>query len=77
MKTASITVRAFGTLRTKIGSDQKVTISENEPVQSIARRLSIDFDGEHLYIVNGEQTKPEALLHDGDVLVIISPISGG
>jgi molybdopterin converting factor small subunit len=74
---ATITVKCFGPLRKKMESDRKVTISENESIHAVVERLSIDLQPWYLYSVNGEHVEADASLHDGDVLMIIAPVSGG
>jgi len=77
MNSGIITVKGFGPLRTKMQSDRKVTISENEPIRTVVERLPINPQTPYLFSVNGQHSDLESLLHDGDVLVIIPPISGG
>jgi molybdopterin converting factor small subunit len=77
MNAATITVKGFGPLRKRLESDRKVTISENEPIRAVVERLSIDLQPWYLYSVNGEHAEADAPLHDGDVLMIIAPVSGG
>jgi len=77
MNTTTITVNLFGTLRGKMKADQKVIISDNEPIRTVIERLSIDPQAWYLYSVNGQQAGGDTQLHDGDVLMIIPPISGG
>lgn len=77
MTTTTITVQCFGTLRRKMEPAQRVTISENEPIRTVVERLSIDLQAWYLYSVNGEQAEADTPLHDGDVLMIIAPVSGG
>ena len=77
MNTATITVKLFGTLRGKTESDHKVMICENEPIRTVAGRLGIETEAWYLYSVNGQHAKADTQLHDGDILMIIPPISGG
>jgi molybdopterin converting factor small subunit len=77
MNTAMVTVKFFGPLRGKTESDQKVMISEKETIHNVVERLSIDPQVWYLYSVNGQHVKADTRLHDGDVLMIIPPISGG
>lgn len=77
MSTATITVKLFGPLRGKSESDQTLIISENETIQTVTARLSIEPHPSYLYSVNGQHAKAVTQLHDGDVLMIIPPISGG
>lgn len=77
MNAGTITIKCFGTLRTKMASEQKVTISENEPIRDVAERLSIELQPSYLYAVNGRHAEPDTSLHNGDILLIIPPISGG
>jgi molybdopterin converting factor small subunit len=77
MNTATITVKLFGSLRGKAGPDQKMVISKKETIRAVVERLSIDPQASYLYSVNGHQTKADAPLQDGDVLLIVPPISGG
>ena len=77
MTASTITVKLFGTLRRKIESDQKVMISENETIRTVIERLSINPQVWYLYSVNGQHAKADTRLHDGDVLMIVPPISGG
>ncbi len=77
MNTTTITVKLFGPLRGKRASDQKVMISEKEPIHTVIERLPIEPQAWYLYSVNGQHAKADTQLHDGDVLMIIPPISGG
>ncbi|MGO9952337.1 MAG: MoaD/ThiS family protein [Dissulfurispiraceae bacterium] len=77
MSTATITVKLFGPLRCGIKSDQTLTIQENETIEAVCLRLSIEPHRSYLYSVNGQHAKSVTQLHDGDVLMIIPPISGG
>jgi len=77
MSTATITVKLFGPLRGKPGPDQSLTISVNETIQTVLVKLSIEPHPSYLYSVNGQHVKADTLLHDGDILMIIPPISGG
>jgi len=77
MNASTITVKLFGTLRGKIESDQKVMISENETIRTVIECLSINPQAWYLYSVNGQHANADTRLHDGDVLMIVPPISGG
>ncbi|HMK61194.1 MAG TPA: MoaD/ThiS family protein [Dissulfurispiraceae bacterium] len=77
MSNATITVKLFGTLRRKDESDQTLTISEHETIQQAIARLSIESHSSYLYSINGQHVKADAILYDGDTLMIIPPISGG
>ena len=77
MSNATITVKLFGPLRRKDEVDRMLTISENETIQNVVGKLSIEQNPSYLYSVNGQHAKAATQLHDGDVLMIIPPISGG
>jgi molybdopterin converting factor small subunit len=77
MNTITITVKLFGPLRDKMESDRKVMIEENEPIRSVIAKLSIEPQPWYLYSVNGQHARAETALHNGDILMIIPPISGG
>jgi molybdopterin converting factor small subunit len=77
MNATTITVKLFGTLRGRMESDQKVIISDNETIHTVIERLSIDPQAWYLFSVNGQQAGGDTQLHDGDVLMIVPPISGG
>ena len=77
MSDATITVKLFGTLRRTGESDLTLTISENETIQTVFARLSIEPQSSCLYSVNGQQAEAVTQLHDGDFLMIVPPISGG
>ena len=77
MSNATITVKLFGPLRGNDEVDRLLTISENETIQTVISRLSIEPHASYLYSVNGQHAKVVTQLHDGDVLLIIPPISGG
>jgi molybdopterin converting factor small subunit len=77
MNNATITVKLFGPLRGKYESDLTLTISENETIHAVIARLPIEPHPSYLYSVNGQHGKAVTQLHDGDVLMIIPPISGG
>ncbi len=78
MSTPTIKVKLFGSLRGKDDqSDKTITISRNDTIQSVVARLPIEPLPSYLYSVNGHHAKASAELHDGDVLMIIPPISGG
>ncbi len=77
MSAATITIKLFGPLRGKYESDLTVTISENETIQTVIETLSIEPHPAYLYSLNGQHAKASSQLHDGDVLMIIPPISGG
>ncbi|HTZ17669.1 MAG TPA: MoaD/ThiS family protein [Dissulfurispiraceae bacterium] len=77
MSTAIITIKLFGPLRAKFESDPTLPIRENETIQTVIERLSIEAHPAYLYSLNGRHAKASSQLHDGDVLLIIPPISGG
>lgn len=77
MNTATITVKLFGPLRATMGSDQEMIISDNETIRTIVGRLPISQELPYLYSVNEQHSKADRQLRDGDVLMIIPPISGG
>lgn len=77
MNTITIAVKFFGPLREKMGGDREVTIPENGTIRTAVEGLSINPQAWYLYSVNGEHAQAGTLLHNGDVLMIIPPISGG
>ena len=77
MNSATVTVKCFGTLRRTMAPVRSVTIPENETIRSVVENFPIDHNVAYLFSVNGRQAEPDAPLHDGDVLMIIPPISGG
>jgi sulfur carrier protein ThiS len=77
MNNAAITLILLGPFHEKVLSDQTVPISENETILTVVTRLSIGHHPWYLYSVNGQHAKAGTPLHNGDVLMIISPMSGG
>ncbi len=77
MNTATITIRFFGSLRERYATEQTLTISENETIRSIVSKLAIDPHPSYLYAVNGNHARAATELKDGDILMVIPPISGG
>jgi len=77
MSPATITVKLFGPIRGRNESDQTLTIVESETIEAVCTRLSIEPHRSYMYSVNGQHVKALTQLHDGDVLMIIPPISGG
>jgi len=77
MNTAKITVKLFGPLRGRENADQTLAISENDTIQSAVARLAIEPHPSYLYSVNGKHARADTRLCDGDMLIILPPISGG
>jgi len=77
MSSITITVKFFGTLREKMGSDRTVTIPDKGTIRNALEALAINPQAWYVYSINGDHAKADAPLHEGDVLMIIPPISGG
>jgi len=45
-------------------------------LEDIHRILAIP-EGQYLSLINGRRSKPDAPVADGDILVLLPPISGG
>lgn len=84
LELVQITVRFFAILRDRAGLDQTVLqLPEGATVRTAARTLSerlpaISRDLERTaFAVNREYADQQQVLHDGDELALIPPVSGG
>jgi molybdopterin converting factor subunit 1 len=78
-----VRLRYFASIREMIGVvGEEVTLQEGSTVDALIKKLKTD----HTYLrdmdrilvaVDGEYVKPNALLHDGDVVALFPPVSGG
>jgi molybdopterin synthase catalytic subunit/molybdopterin converting factor small subunit len=72
-----ITVRLFAGLRERAGA-ARLEIDDVARVGDVWAKLGLgDEPGGLLYAVNREYAGPEDVLHDGDEVAVIPPVSGG
>lgn len=80
----TIHVLFFALLRDRAGTERcDLTLPENATVADAAAAIGWQFPGllgavsRVAYAVNQEYASPTSLLHDGDELALIPPVSGG
>ena len=78
-----VRLRYFASIRETIGIvGEEVTLQEGSTVDTLIEKLKIDHKRLRdmdliLVAVDGEYVKPNALLHEGDVVALFPPVSGG
>jgi len=78
-----IKLRYFASIREMIGIvGDEVTLQEESTVDALIEKLKMDHarlrDMDRILVaVDGEYVKPNALLHDGDIVALFPPVSGG
>jgi molybdopterin converting factor subunit 1 len=79
-----ITVKLFAILRERSGQTElSLEIPRESPVSSVAEQIAAelpairDFLPRVAFAVNREYVSRDAILHDGDELALIPPVSGG
>ncbi|HLZ73312.1 MAG TPA: MoaD/ThiS family protein [Dehalococcoidia bacterium] len=79
--TISISLKLFGDLRKyagKVAPDVlPVALPAGATVADLAARLGIKAEDEMIAGVNGEQAEAATVLHDGDQVLLLSPMEGG
>jgi molybdopterin converting factor small subunit len=74
-----IMVKLYGDLKRYAPGDQPrftLSLDPEATLMDIYRRLSIP-QGQHLALINGRRSEPEASVADGDTLVLLPPTCGG
>jgi molybdopterin converting factor small subunit len=74
-----ITVKLFGELKHSVPGDRNnftLKLIPGTSLVHIYKILSIP-EGEHVALINGRRSDPDAKLANGDTLVLMPPISGG
>lgn len=74
-----IFVTLYGDLKRHAPGDQPHFALELDPgatLKDIHRMLAIP-EGQHVTLINGRRSIPDATVADGDTLVLLPPISGG
>ena len=74
-----IFVTLYGDLKRHAPDDQPhftLNLDPGATLKDIYRILAIT-EGQHISLVNGRRSSPDATVADGDTLVLLPPISGG
>ena len=72
-----IEVRFFATLRENRGKIAEVPAEEVDQAGDILRRFDIPAEEVAILLINGFHSKPDAPVHDGDVVSLFPPVGGG
>ena len=59
------------------GSAAEIELPENEILDSLLRRYSLDPDIDKIVLVNGRHAGPRYMLKDGDQIIVLPEIDGG
>ncbi|MDP4858461.1 MAG: MoaD/ThiS family protein [Desulfobacterales bacterium] len=74
-----IFVKLYGDLKRHAPGDQPnftLNLDPGTTLKDIHRMLAIP-KGQHVSLINGRRSNPDAPVADGDTLVLLPPISGG
>ncbi len=76
-----VEVQLHATLRfenNEEGQIIRIELPESSSIKNLLEKLSIDMDPDHmLFVLNGRTSGPDQKLEDGDVLNLITALSGG
>ena len=72
-----ITVKLFAMLRDFGPEIQEKLVPDSTTAAAVIASLNLPEDIPLLIIVNGVHSKPQATLHEGDVLALFPPVGGG
>lgn len=74
-----IFVKLYGNLKSYAPDDQPhftLMLDPGATLLDVHRMLAIP-KGQHVSLINGRRSNPDATVADGDILVLLPPISGG
>lgn len=79
--TISVSVKLFGDLRKYAGKAAPdllpIALPAGATVGELAAQIGIKPEDEMIAGVNGEQAEAATVLHDGDQVLLLSPMEGG
>ena len=76
------TIVCFGALRDQlpegaIGNRARIEFQEGSTAREVAELLGIPERSLHVVLINGEQSREDAVLEDGDEVTLMPPFAGG
>ncbi len=77
-----VEVRLFATLLAFLPPDSRdgaaiLDLPDHSTIRDVIRRLGVPADLERVMLVNGLDALPDTHLHDGDVVTLFPPLTGG
>ena len=72
-----IEVRLFATFRHNREKVLMLDAEQHRSARSIIQALDIPEEEVAILLINGRHSKPEAEVHDGDVVALFPPVGGG
>lgn len=74
-----IEVNALGPLRKYLGDQSKIQIpySDGLTLEAVKEQVSLPKSEQIIVIINDRKPLKDQLVQDGDVIIFMSPISGG